>query len=391
MVRQLGITESLNVENMEQNDITIIGAGFAGLACARTSARQGMKTVVLERKPCPGANMRTTGILVKEAADLLKLPAHLGRGINGVRLYSPGGKWIDLSSPGYSFVATDTPGMMRWLAARAESAGAELRLSQNISRFHRDHEQVVLPDAGLRTRFLVGCDGARSNVARAFGLSRNQNYLMGAEIEYEGIHGLDQDKLHVFLDSKLAPGYIGWIVPGLGISQMGIAVRKPHKPNLAAFEAKMKKLFDFSQARVIGRRGGLIPCGGVLKHWQSNRVMLLGDAAGMVSPLTAGGIYPSLELGAKAGQTISRYLKGQLNDPTDELLPMVPRYGMKGAMRWSMDHLAPPNMLYDLALGNPLFQRVAQVLFFHHRGLFSAQAWKEILYFGNISAEEAGG
>ena len=58
---------------------------------------------------------------------------------------------------------------------------------------------------------------------------------------------------------------------------------------------------------------------------------------------------------------------------------MVPRYAAKGFMRWSMDHLSPPNFAYDLAVGNPLFQRLAQVLFFHHRGLFCAKAWKEIL------------
>lgn len=364
---------------MEENDITIIGAGFAGLACAKSAARQGMKTMVLERKPCPGANIRTTGILVKEAADLLKLPAHLGRDIRGVRLHAPGGKCIDLTSPGYSFVATDTPGMMRWLAAQAESAGAKIRLSQNIAGFRKQRGMVALPEAGVETRYLVGCDGARSNVARAFGLSANRDFLMGAEAEYEGIEGLDPDRLHVFLDSKLAPGYIGWIVPGVGISQVGIAVRSPNRPNLPAFEKKLSKLFGFSRAKVVGRRGGLIPCGGVVRHWHTDGVMLLGDAAGMVSPLTAGGIHPSLELGAEAGRAISRHLKGQLGSPAAELFPMIPRYAAKGLMRWAMDHLAPPNFAYDLALGNPLFQRIAQVLFFHHRGLLSPEAWKEIL------------
>ena len=67
---------------MEKNDVTVIGAGFAGLACARSCAAQGMKTSVLERKSCPGAKIRTTGILVKEAADLLKLPQHLCKEIN---------------------------------------------------------------------------------------------------------------------------------------------------------------------------------------------------------------------------------------------------------------------------------------------------------------------
>lgn len=365
---------------MDQSDITIIGAGFAGLACARKAAHQGMRTVVLERKTCPAANIRTTGILVKEAADLLHLPAHLGRHISGVRLYSPNGKSIDLTSPGYSFVATDTPGMMRWLARQTESAGAEIRPAQNVSRFRKERDAVVLPEAGLRSRFIVGCDGARSNVARAFGLGMNRHFLIGAEAEYEGLQGLDPDRLHVFLDSGLAPGYIGWIVPGVGISQVGIAVRSPHKPDLPAFEKKMASLFDFSRARVAGRRGGLIPCGGVVERWHADGVMLLGDAAGMVSPLTAGGIHPSLQLGAEAGHAISRHLKGELADPAAELLKLVPRYTVKNLFRWSMDHLSPPDFLYDFALENPLFQRAAQVLFFHHRGLFCAQAWKEIMH-----------
>ena len=366
------------IPTLTQNDLTIIGAGFAGLSCARTAAAQGLDTLVLERKPCPGANIRTTGILVKEAADLLKLPAHLSKKITGVRLYSLSGKWIDLNSPGYSVVATDTPEMMRWMTKRALSAGAKIHCSQNISQFQKTSHEIILPEIGLRSRFLVGCDGARSNVARALGLSQNQAFLMGAEAEYQGIRGLNQNKLHVFLDSKLAPGYIGWIVPGVGISQVGIAVRRPHKPNLQAFEERIFSLFDMREAKVVGRRGGLIPCGGVVKHWHTQHAMLLGDSAGMVSPLTAGGIYPSLKLGAAAGHAISQYLSGELNHPADELNALVPRYHMKGIMRWSMDHLTPPNPLYNLALGNPVFKRVAQILFFHHRGLFCAKAWKEI-------------
>ena len=135
---------------------------------------------------------------------------------------------------------------------------------------------------------------------------------------------------------------------------------------------------DRSKAKVIGRRGGLIPCGGIVDRWHTDRAMLLGDSAGMVSPLTAGGIYPSLKLGAEAGYAISNYLDNQHLHPAHHLEPMVPSYTTKGMMRWSMDHLSPPNFLYNLALGNPVFQRIAQILFFHHRGLFSSEAWKEI-------------
>lgn len=365
---------------MKDYDVAIVGGGFAGLACARKAASQGMRTVVLERKADLGSNIRTTGILVKEAADLLNLPQHLGKNIGGVRLYAPNGKSIDLCSPGYSFVATDTPGMMRWLGRQADWAWADIRLSQNVSEFHQKNGRIQIPEAGVQARYLVGCDGARSSVARRFGLGSNLQFLMGVEAEYEGIEGLDPDRLHVFLDSELAPGYIGWIVPGVGVQQVGIAVRQPHRPNLARFEAKMSKLFDFSKARVIGRRGGLIPCGGVVRKWHAEQVMLLGDSAGMVSPLTAGGIYPSIEIGLQAGHAISEHLKGRLDCPATGLADMVPNYHFKGLMRWSMDHFTPPNPIYNLALGNPVFRRVAQILFFHHRGLLSTAAWREIFF-----------
>jgi digeranylgeranylglycerophospholipid reductase len=364
---------------IQNNDVTIIGAGFAGLACARVAAAKGLKTLVLERKPCPGANMRTTGILVNEAANIMGLPAHLGRKIGGVRLYAPSGKSVDLSSPGYSFVATDTPGMMRWLDDRASMAGADVRCNQNVAGFSQIGKEIALPSQGMRTRFLVGCDGARSNVARHFNLGKNEDYLMGAEAEYEGVSDLDLDRLHVFIDSKLAPGYIGWVVPGVGITQVGIAVKKSHKPDLASFEDRVKKVFDFSKAKVVGRRGGLIPCGGVVKNWQRDNVMLLGDSAGMVSPLTAGGIHPSMEIGAEAGDAIANHLLNDAVHPASVIQPMIPSYGTKGVMRWAMDHLQPPNLVCNMMLGNPIFRRIAQVVFFHHRGLLSPDAWRDIL------------
>ena len=74
--------------------------------------------------------------------------------------------------------------------------------------------------------FLVGCDGARSRVAESFGLGRNREFLSGVELEFEGVRDLDDDCLHVFIDTKLAPGYIAWVVPGVGITQVGLAVRK---------------------------------------------------------------------------------------------------------------------------------------------------------------------
>ena len=81
-------------------DLVIVGASFAGLVAARTAAMRGLRVAVLDKKPEPGAQVHTTGILVKEAADSLDLPVQLTRKIRGVRLYGPSMDSVDLDSPG---------------------------------------------------------------------------------------------------------------------------------------------------------------------------------------------------------------------------------------------------------------------------------------------------
>src|SRR5215475_9508035 len=110
-------------ERMDKYDLAIVGASFAGLACARTAALRGLKVVVIDAKKEPGARVRTTGIIVKEAADDFDLPARLMRKVRGVRLYAPNDRALDLHAPGYFFQATDTAGVLRWMADEAARAG----------------------------------------------------------------------------------------------------------------------------------------------------------------------------------------------------------------------------------------------------------------------------
>src|SRR5215472_15745801 len=108
---------------MARFDLIVVGGSFAGLACARTAALRGLRVCVIDVKSEPGARVRTTGILVKEATDDFDVPSHLMRKVRGVRLYSPQGYALDLSAPGYYFQATDTPELLRWMAAEAQFAG----------------------------------------------------------------------------------------------------------------------------------------------------------------------------------------------------------------------------------------------------------------------------
>jgi digeranylgeranylglycerophospholipid reductase len=347
-------------------DLIIVGASFAGLAAARTAASRGLRVAVIEAKREPGARIHTTGILVREAIDEIDIPFHLTRRVPGVRLYAPNLKSIDLFSPGYAFFTTRTADLLRWMADEAREAGAHVLCGVRFDGAARDGKQIRLAGIDMSARFLVGADGGRSRVARAFGLSTNRRFLTGVEIELAPDGKLDPRFLHCFVDSRLAPGYIAWAAPGPDTIQLGLAVSHGVKPDLSAFMAKTDAAFGWSGMRVVGRRSGLIPCGGPLRRIASPGVLLIGDAAGWVSPMTGGGIRLALRHGRKAAAYIADHLQMGGAAPERRLASEIPGFGLKLLMRRALD-LAPPNAILNLLLGTAPVRRVAERIYFHRR------------------------
>lgn len=353
-------------------DLIIVGASFAGLIAARTAAHRGLKVAVIDAKKEPGLRVRTTGILVKEAVDECDIPAALTRKIPGVRLYAPNGKHTDLFAPGYFFLATDTPALMRWLAREAARAGADLYFGVRFDNAILCDDLITIAPLGLKARYLLGADGAKSRVAQVFGLGRNKEFLIGMETEFEETPTVDPDYLHCFIDSTLAPGYLGWVVPGVSMTQAGIAVSATpfgaaRKPDLNSFLKRTDPLFALWNCEVKARRSGPIPCGGLVSPISARRVLLIGDAAGLVSPLTAGGIRLAFQFGRRAGAAIADYLQHGGGDPGRIMAQEYPRFRTKSWMRraWSA---APPNALINAALFTPPMRAFAQWIYFQKRG-----------------------
>ena len=207
---------------MANYDVVVIGAGFAGLACAREIARRGLGVLVLERKPKAGDRIHTTGILVKEAQDEWAAPAHLVREITRVRVYAPSLRSAAVERAGYFFLATDTGGLLEWLLQETRDSGVDIRLGEAFQGATQEQGQWTVAAANVDCRFLVGADGARSQVAKLLGLDRNLRYLKGVEYAYEPLPDAELS-LHCFMDKHFAPGYIGWVLPGVGVTQVGLA------------------------------------------------------------------------------------------------------------------------------------------------------------------------
>lgn len=347
----------------DKRDLVVVGAGFAGLACAKRAAERGLSVLVIDRQPAPGRYVHTTGILVKEAQIEWAVPTPLVREIDRVRLYVPSHRHVEMWRNGYYFLATDTPKLMAFLADETRRAGAEIRFGSEFVGLTRNGEHFVLDGQGVGGRFLVGADGAHSKVAQATGLDRNTRMLKGVEWEYEPIERAG-DCLHCFVDPNRAPGYIGWVVPGLGVTQVGLAVNQWHRADIAGFVEHLDPRFGLRGRRVVDKRGGMIPINGLLRRFHDDGVMLIGDAAGMVSPLTAGGIHRSYRFGRLAADAIADYLDGKTAMPGDVVSAAYKGDAWKQSARWCFDNLPLATcMELGLATGS-LFKGLAGKVFF---------------------------
>ncbi|MDH3592383.1 MAG: NAD(P)/FAD-dependent oxidoreductase, partial [Planctomycetota bacterium] len=211
-----------------------------------------------------------------------------------------------------------------------------------------------------------GADGARSTVARRFGLGVNRRFLVGTEVELTGVSGLDPECLHCLLDSRLAPGYLAWAFTGVATTQVGLACVAHWRPDLRAWLERLGGLCDMSRARVVARRGGLIPVGGVVAPCHAPQVMLIGDAAGVVSPLSAGGIHTALSTGRLAAHLLADHLLDGGLEPGTLLARRLPRFRLKRIARRLLE-LRPPGIALDALLESRAFRAAAARIFFHRR------------------------
>ncbi|HYC88446.1 MAG TPA: NAD(P)/FAD-dependent oxidoreductase [Thermoanaerobaculia bacterium] len=289
-----------------QYDIALIGAGLAGLRCARLLAARGLRVVLLDRKPSLAAPVHTTGIFVRKTWEDFPLPEEqLGPPIREVVLYSPSRRALALHAQRDEFRV----GKMSWLylqlLEQCANAGVEWIAGARVVSL----EPLTYVRNGrthtLDARFIVGADGARSMVARQLGLDVNGEMLLGVEEIVPPI--AKEPVLHCFLDPRLAPGYIGWVANDGHEAHVGVAGYRRGGWDASAALHQFRDSLPFHLGRTRERRGGYIPVNGILRRIACPRGLVVGDAAGAVSPLTAGGLDGAMRLSTFAADVIVDY------------------------------------------------------------------------------------
>jgi flavin-dependent dehydrogenase len=299
-------------------DVLVVGAGLAGMECARRLGESGARVLLADRKPTVDHAVHTTGIFVRRTLESFDLPDDcLGPPVRRVELYSPRRQALVLESPHDEYrVGRMAPLYCRTLDACLR-AGVQWAPSTTLAALQPDGVGSVatLERDGRRerlpVRFVVGADGAVSRVAPALGLDENREWIVGVEEVFHGVATGHVPAFHCWIDPELAPGYIAWVVDDgeeVHVGVGGYASRFKPAEALRRFQARVASRFGLQGATPSERRGGRIPVGGVLPRIACARGLLTGDAAGAVSPLTAGGLDPCLRLSALAADVAIEFL-----------------------------------------------------------------------------------
>jgi flavin-dependent dehydrogenase len=138
---------------------------------------------------------------------------------------------------------------------------------------------------------------------------------------------------------------------------------------MAGLFDKIAPVIDLRGARPSSVRAGLIPCGGVVRPVAASRVLLVGDAAGMVSPVTAGGIHTALKHGLAAGNAVADFLRGKAEDPAGQFVRSYPSFRLKRLLRWGFDRFQT-DFAFNWLLATRPMRAAAGIIYFHHKGVF---------------------
>lgn len=295
-------------------DVAIVGGGPGGLSAGVPLAGEGFRVVLLEEHADIGQPVHCTGVLAREAFDEFDLPRQaVLNELHTARFYSPSGHDIAYTTRQVEALVIDRRIFDDALGRRAERAGVEVRRGARVAGIDVGSDGVVVTLASgteVRARACVLACGASYGFGRRLGLGIPSVFLHSAQAELRA-ERLGDVELH--FGGAIAPKGFAWAVPVLRNGQ-------PHVRVGVMAAADAGRYFSRMIARIAPRWGigesgcacqprqKILPLAPIERTY-SDRLLAVGDSAGLVKPTTGGGIYYSLVSAGIAAKVLGKALR----------------------------------------------------------------------------------
>lgn len=303
-----------------ETDVLVIGAGPAGSSAAKHAAINGAEVLMIEKKSEIGTPKRCAEGVSKDGLKKLNIKPNsrwVTKEINGVRLIAPNGTsvWLNeekvkLPETGY---VLERKVFDKYLAMEAARAGVKIMVKTLATGLKREEDGLIVSvecmdhNFDIKAKIVVGADGPESRVGRWAGLKttlKPKNMESCAQFEMAGLKIEDPSSIEFYFGS-VAPGGYAWIFPkGDDVANVGLGILTT-ETDKSAYE----HLLEFVEtcpatqnAQPLELNIGGDPVGGMHKKLVTDNLMIVGDAAGQVNPLTGGGIISAMQAGTYAGE-----------------------------------------------------------------------------------------
>ena len=298
-------------------DVLVIGGGPAGLVAARecAAADPALDVLLLERDRAIGAPVRCgEGVGRAGLAEFLDPSgaSWISRRISRVIFWAPDGTEVRVAEGDVGYIL-DRTRFEPALALEAGRAGAELWVGTEATGITRDGDGWVAAIRGQRgentvhARIIIGADGVESMVGRWAGLDTrvpSRDMESCAQYVVSGIE-FDPDAIYLHFGDEIAPGGYAWVFPkGVGIANVGlgiVALKGRNRPAREWLHGYIDRYFP-TGVRTSYTVGGVI-VHTTVKHTVTDGLLLCGDSAHMVNPLSGGGIVNAMKAGRLAART----------------------------------------------------------------------------------------
>lgn len=307
-------------------DLLVVGAGPSGSIAAFHAARAGLDVTIVDKTSLPRVKPCAGGVATKA---LLRLPfsisSQVERSTNVLMIGRQGRKAHRLEAPGVICAFVDRPRFDRFLLDQAEDAGAQFQLIDKLTAVTEGETGVTIETASgaIRARYVIAADGANSTLRRLVmpGTPLSRGFAV------EGKVPLDPDRpvpeMELVFD-RVQEGY-AWIFPKRDHANVGLyTMRTSLAEGRADLQAFALERLGAPITEILGYPLGF---GGEEHRPPSERILFVGDAAGMAEPLLGEGIHNAVKTGEIASHLIIDAVKtgALIRDRYDTALAPVRR------------------------------------------------------------------
>lgn len=302
-------------------DVVVVGAGPIGGFVSKRISEKGYSVAIIEEHQTIGKPVQCAGLVSPRTIEIANIKNRnvVLNSIRGANIYTPSGHKISFEAREDRGIVIDRTAFDREIVDGAVKAGVDiLSSSKAIDAKKTDDGIAVKIRQGNNTinvncHILIGADGVQNHVARWFKLSTAKEILSGFGAEITNLE-LNKNFVNVFIGREVAPGFFSWLIPiNENTARVGLCVSSAKHPAKYYFEALFKNPVWkdlLKNGKITEYIAGGIPLG-IPKKTYADNVMVVGDAACQVKPLSGGGIYAGLLCAGHCGDIAVKALESR--------------------------------------------------------------------------------